>query len=151
MLRKLKTFVTLPAEDKKLFFEAYFTLGMMRMAVLTLPFKRLTSSLHHEVKKTSLDKLNDEELKTAKQVGRAIVRASAYTPWNSNCLAQSLTAYRMLHKRGVPGVFYLGTMKNKEDGQMKAHAWTQCGEIIITGKPGHEQYTILSVFGWRKA
>lgn len=150
MLSKVKKIVKLPSKEKKLFFEAYATLGVMRLAVLTISFKRLTSSLNHDATKIELEKLSDAELKTVKMVERSIRRASSYTPWNSNCLAQSLTAYKMLKKRSVSGVFYLGTMIDKEDGQMKAHAWTQCGDKIITGKPGHEQYTILSVFGWEK-
>jgi len=32
---------------------------------------------------------------------------------------------------------------------MKAHAWSQCGDSIITGGNGHEDFTILSVFEWR--
>jgi len=30
----------------------------------------------------------------------------------------------------------------------RAHAWTQCGDTIITGGGGHEEFTVLSVFGW---
>ncbi len=150
MLSKFKKFVKLSSKEKKLFFEAYATLGMMRLAVLTVSFKRLTNSLNHETKKKELKKLSEEDMKTAQQVGKSIIRASLYTPWESNCLAQSLTAHKMLKKRSVAGVFYLGTMKDKKDGQMKAHSWSQCGENIITGKPGHEKFTVLSVFGWEK-
>ena len=75
----------------------------------------------------------------AKKVGEAITRASAYTPWESACLAQSLTAQKMLQKRGIPGVFYLGAAKDEEsEAKMKAHAWSQCGDTIITGGGGHE-------------
>ena len=129
--------------------EAYVTLGMMRSAILTVSFKRLTRSLDHEAKKKELPKLNDQEMKTAKRVGQAIMRASVYTPWESACLVQSLTAKKMLQKRGIPGVFYLGAMKDEESKEkMKAHAWSQCGDTIITGGGGHEAFTVLSVFGW---
>ena len=129
--------------------EAYVTLGMMRSAILTVSFKRLTRSLDHEAKKKELQKLNDQEMKTAQRIGQAIMRASAYTPWESACLAQSLTAKKMLQKRGIPGVFYLGAAKDEENkSKMKAHAWSQCGDTIITGGGGHEAFTVLSVFGW---
>ena len=151
MLYKIKKFINLHGEEKKLFFEAYATLGMMRTAILTVSFKRLTRSLEHVAKKKELQTLNAQEMKTAKQVGQAIMRASAYTPWESACLAQSLTAQRMLQKRGIPGVFYLGAMKDEEsEEKLKAHAWSQCGETIITGGGGHEEFTVLSVFGWGK-
>ena len=151
MLHKFKKFNKLSSEEKKLFLEAYVTLGMMRTAILTVSFKRLKRALEHIAKKKELPTLNAQEMKIAQQVGQAIMRASAYTPWESACLAQSLTAQKMLQKRGIPGVFYLGAMKGEEsEEKMKAHAWSQCGETIITGGGGHEAFTVLSVFGWGK-
>ena len=149
MIQKFKKFTKLSSEEKKLFIEAYATLGMMRTAILAISFKRLTRSLEHVAKKKELVTLNEKEMKTAQKVGQAIMRASAYTPWESACLAQSLTAQKMLQKRGIPGVFYLGAMKDEESKEkMKAHAWSQCGDTIITGGGGHEAFTVLSVFGW---
>ena len=149
MIQKFKKFTKLPLEEKKLFMEAYVILGIMRAAILTVSFKRLTRSLEHVAKKKELPTLNDQEMETAKRVGQAIMRASAYTPWESACLAQSLTAQKMLKKRGIPGVFYLGAAKDEEsEAKMKAHAWSQCGDTIITGGGGHEEFTVLSVFRW---
>ena len=151
MFHKIKKFTKLASEEKKLFIEAYVTLGIMRAAILTISFKRLTRSLEHLKNKDEVMPLNDKEMKTALRVGQAITRASAHTPWESACLAQSLTAQKMLQKRGIPGVFYLGVAKDKEsEEKMKAHAWSQCGETIITGGGGHESFTVLSVFGWGK-
>ena len=151
MLHKVKKFINLDADEKKLFLEAYVTLGMMRTAILTISFKRLTRSLEHEAEKKELATLDAKELKIAQKVGEAIMKASAYTPWESACLAQSLVAQKMLQKRGISGVFYLGAMKDEEDkSKMKAHAWSQCGDAIITGGSGHEDFTVLSVFGWGK-
>ena len=150
MIRKFKKFTKLSSEEKKLFLDAYVTLGVMRSAILTISFKRLTRSLEHLAKKKELQPLHKIEIETAKQVGQAIMRAAAYTPWESACLAQSLTAQKMLKKRGISGVFYLGAMKDEEsEEKMKAHAWTQCGDTIITGAKGHEAFTVLSVFGWK--
>ncbi|MCO4846161.1 MAG: lasso peptide biosynthesis B2 protein [Sulfurovum sp.] len=149
MLHKFKKFSKLSSEEKKLFLEAYITLGMMRTAILTISFKRLTRDLEHLPQKENITALNDKEMSLAIKVGQAITRAAAYTPWESACLAQSLTAQKMLQKRGIPGVFYLGAAKDEESKEkMKAHAWSQCGDTIITGAKGHEAFTVLSVFGW---
>ena len=151
MIQKFKKFTKLSSEEKKLFLEAYVTLGIMRAAILTVSFKRLTRALEHLPKKEEIPALDIKEMKTAKMVGQAIMRASAYTPWESACLAQSLTAKKMLQKRGIPGVFYLGAAKDEErEEKMKAHAWSRCGDTIITGAGGHEEFTVLSVFGWGK-
>lgn len=151
MIQNFKKFINLSSEEKKLFIEAYMILGWMRAAILTVSFKRLTRSLEHGAKKKELPMLNEQELITAQKVGQSIMRASSYTPWESACLAQSLTAQKMLQKRGIAGVFYLGAMKDDEDkSKMKAHAWSQCGDAIITGVEGHEDFTVLSVFRWGK-
>ena len=148
-MKKIKKFTTLSMEEKKLFVEAYVTLGVMRFALLTRSFKHLTRSLTHEVEKTDLEKLKEKEILVARSVGKAIARATKYTPWESACLVQSFTAQKMLQKRGISGVFYLGAMKDSEEkNKMKAHAWSQCGNMIVTGKNGHEGFTVLSVFKW---
>jgi len=42
-------------------------------------------------------------------------------------------------------------MKDEEEkSKMKAHAWSQCGDVIITGGRGYGEFTVLSVFGWGK-
>ncbi len=145
---KVKKFAQLSSGEKKLFLEAYVTLGFKRAAILTVPFKRLTRSLEQQNDRKIMA-LGDRQTQTAVSVGIAINRASAYTPWQSSCLAQSLTAQRMLKKRGIPGFLYLGA--TKDDGgkeKMKAHAWSQCGEKIITGDEGHKDFAVLLVFGW---
>ena len=149
MISKIKKFCRLPSHDRKLFWEAYVTVGVMRAAILIVPFKRLTRSLMHQQNDMEIIPLDYKKMQTALSVGRAIRRASACTLWESSCLAQSFTVQRMLKKRGVPGVFYLGVAKNADGKEeMKAHSWSQCGDMIITGDEGHEDFTVLSVFGW---
>jgi len=57
----------------------------------------------------------------------------------------------MLQRRGIAGVFYLGVMKDANAKEkMKAHAWTEAGEKILTGETGHEAYSVISVHSWGK-
>ena len=151
MIREVNKFAKLSYEEKKLFLEAYVILGIMRAAILRVPLKRLTRSLEYQQNDMEIIALDDRQLRIALLVGRAIGRASNYTPWESACLAQSLTARKMLEKRGVPGVFYLGVAKDDDvKEKMKAHSWTQCGDRIITGYEGYRDFTVLSVFGWHR-
>ena len=151
MLNKIRKFTTLSREEKKLFLEAYIILGMMRAAILTISFKRLTRALEHHTQVQALETLTKTEQERAIIIGKSIIRAAAYTPWESACLVQSLTAQKMLQKRGISGVFYLGAAKDeKEKNKMKAHAWSQCGDVIVTGEVGSEDFTVLSVFEWKK-
>lgn len=151
MLRIIQQFTKLTRKEKKLFLEAYMMLGIMRALILTISFKRLTRSLEHQKSKGEMIPLAKDEIETALSVGQMITRAAAHTPWESACLAQSLTAQRMLQKRGIAGVFYLGVAKDKNvEEKMKAHAWSQCGDVILTGGKEYEAFTVVSVFGWGK-
>ena len=149
MIRKIKLFWRLPIKEKMLFVEAFFLLGLMRLLVTTVSFKRLTRSLRQSSTDVELSPLNDNQATVAVQVGEIIGRAANNTPWESVCLTQALAAQRMLKKRGIPGVFYLGVMKDKEnDKDVRGHAWSRCDETIITGAKGHEDYTVVSVYRW---
>ncbi len=87
---------------------------------------------------------------TVARVSRAIARAAVHTPWQSACLVQALAASKMLQKRGISGLLYLGIAKDAtQKEKMKAHAWTRCADAIVTGKSGHEAFTALSVFKWQ--
>ncbi|MBW1634788.1 MAG: lasso peptide biosynthesis B2 protein [Deltaproteobacteria bacterium] len=150
MIQKVRKFCELSLWEKKVFLEAWLTLGIMQAAIATVSFKRLTRSLQQQKKNCArVTPLNGRETDIAGSIGGAITRAAANTPWESACLAQSLTAHRMLQRRSIPGVFYLGVMKDKKSNEkMRAHAWTQCGEAVITGHQGHEAFTVVSVFRW---
>ncbi len=148
MIRRIRSFIALSHNEKKLFIEAYLMLGIMRASILTVSFRRLTRSLQHHQNIKETQQLNEQQSKTATSIGKAITQAAAHTPWESACLAQSLTAQRMLQRRGIGGVFYLGVAKEEGVANMKAHAWSQCGGQIITGEAGCEAFRVISVFEW---
>jgi hypothetical protein len=148
MFENITKFAKLTGRQKRLFWEAVLTLGMMRAAILTVSFKRLTRTLHHSKQEIVTETPRGERLQMAKEIGKAIDTAAKHTPWESACLAQALTAHRMLRKRGIPGVFYLGVMRDgTAEEKMKAHAWSKCGEIVVTGG-GYEGFAVLSAFAW---
>jgi len=146
---KFKRFFSLSSVEKRLFVEAFVTLGMMRAALVFVSFKRLTKNLKKLENEPAHSELSGEQEKLAKTTGRLIVKAAHNTPWESACLVQSLTAQRMLKRRGIPGVFYLGVMKGDSvREELKAHAWTRCGGETITGEEGHEKFKVMTVFQW---
>ena len=151
LINNIKRFSKLPAKQKAYFMEAYMTLGLMRAAILNIPFKRLTRTLKQSANKKESLPVDGTQMQTATVIGKVIGQAAAHTPWESACLAQSLTFQRMLKKRSIPGAFYLGVAKDETAVEkMKAHAWSECGNTILTGKKGHEEFTVISVFEWGK-
>jgi hypothetical protein len=145
LLQKLRTFLFLPWDEKALVFEALAWLGLMRLAVLILPFKHISAWLGQEGRASSDAPLPEPQAQTAIRVARAIQRIQPFTPWDSNCLAQALTARRMLQGRGLPSTTYLGATIESQKGII-AHAWLRCGPWILTGTQGHRRYKIVATF-----
>ncbi len=151
MFPNLKKFHKLSGTMKLMFLEAVFILAITKIAILILPLNRLTRSLS-QIKDTGHSKRfsAEHDLQTAMAIKTAVARAAAHTPWKSACLVQSFTAQRMLKHRGISGLLHIGVMKetNISKNNFQAHAWIQCGSIIITGEPGHEDFRIISTFSW---
>jgi len=86
---------------------------------------------------------------TLKTIKWAIERMSLSVPWNSVCLDKALAAQRMLARRKIEGILYLGVAKkDAQNSELKAHAWVCVNEYFITGGAGHEEFTVVSRFGW---
>jgi len=152
-MKGLKKFFRISTREKGLFFEAFFWLMGARLVLLFLPFKKIAPHLGKHMEETPPDfpagspaaKLYDDVVPA---VSLAIRRASGRTPWESACLVQALAAKMMLKCRRFPSTLYLGMAKdeNKHTG-LKAHAWVRCGDTIVSGNEGINQYTVVSTFG----
>ena len=148
LIGKSRRFLRLPREERRLFLEAWLTLGVMRAALLTRPFKELTRSLGQSATPQGFPGFEGPGDPRALRIGTAVRRAAAHTPWESACLVQALTVWKMLERRGIPGLFYLGVRRGEAGETMAAHAWSQSGEAILTGAAGRERFVVVSVFGW---
>lgn len=150
MTENMKRFLALPACEKKLVLEAFTTLGIFRFAMTIVPFKRIVRSLAQQKNIVNLPDLSGAELKTAITIGACIEKTANNTPWKSACLVQALTAARMLRRRNIPGAVYIGVMRSLDSGAatMEAHAWTRCGDSVVTGGNGHESFTVMTVLQW---
>ena len=149
MIRNSRKFFSLNRQQKKLFVEAYFTLGFYRAAIRARSFKRLVTELNQNEDSEEVV-LTIGKKKLALLIGKAVTSAANHTPWESACLVQALTAQRMLSKRKIPGLFHLGvTMNSAENDPLAAHAWLLCGGAILTGESGYENYTVISTYSWK--
>ena len=77
------------------------------------------------------------QLRYARRVGWAIVRAAPRTPTNSNCYPQALTAWWLLHRRRIPTTFYYGAAFDDDRSALEAHVWLRCGNLMVTGGGPH--------------
>lgn len=135
-----------------MFIEAFFLLGLCRFSLLRKPFTELVSHLQMHREAITQPPQAPFVIETARAIGWAVTLAANHTPWESTCLVQVLAAQRMLQRRGVSGVFYIGaTPASRNDGEtpgLLAHAWLKCNDQFITGEKGHQDYTVVSAFSW---
>ena len=124
--------------------EAYVWLGLSRTAILLIPFRRIAPLLGQTMTITPDHELPDMTFPL--QISWAVRTAARFTPWESKCLAQAMSARIMLKRRGYPTTLYLGLAK-KERNELSAHAWLRCGSRILTGGAGHRQFTVVGAFG----
>jgi len=132
--------------ERLVLLEAFALLGLARFLVLALPFKWLAVSLGRHMKEADRQ-ISVSDLNLARKVGQAVCAAANYTPWESVCLPQAVAAQWMLKRRHVAGTLYLGVAKDAaKPEKLTAHAWLRCGHLILTGREGHRQYTVVATF-----
>ena len=155
MTNRLSKFIALTPRQKLLLLQAWCMLGWYRAGILLLSFKRLTRNLQHHALAVPPAELQCAQREEALMTGRLVAAASRVTPWQSLCLTQVLVVQRLLARKNIPGQFYLGVRRGCEltddPTGLSAHAWLQCGEDIVSGKAGHEQFTVVSTFSWGPA
>jgi len=153
ILSRLKSFHEVSAKwrrrnriERLLLLEAFVMLGIVRLLVLTIPFKWLALSLGKHLQESGTQ-VSASDLDYARLIGQAVCSAANNTPWESVCLPQAVAGKWMLKRRRIPGTLYFGVAKAEtKPEKLAAHAWLRCGDYILTGGPGHKQFTVVSMF-----
>lgn len=143
LARKIKTFFSIDNKLRVEFIQAFIYEGMYRGFILFVPFNKLRRGMGKH-KEESVATVDVEVYKEAKRISWIVTLTSSKTPWESKCLVQALTAQKMLKKKGISTTIYLGV--RKEGNEMKAHAWSRCGQYYVTGGAIRDQYTVVAKF-----
>jgi hypothetical protein len=117
---RLLKFWFLPRREKQFFCEAGILLLLSNLCVKTIAFRYIDSFLRGRWNSGAPDGVghaDDIELVTL-----SLSRAASLFPWKSLCLSQSIAAFIMLRRRGIPAVMVAG-VKFSEDSSLIAHAW----------------------------
>ncbi len=148
LLKKLKTVLKLPLREKIWLFLFYPYSGLLRAAILLLPFKWLSRFYGVYYQNTQLSPLvSAKEQMTAWRLGRIAEMTAKYTPWESKCLVQALMVKTVLNYYRIPYVMHLGARLTEDPKEpMKAHAWVKVGRWIVAGGEGHRAYGLTATF-----
>lgn len=125
-MKSVRKYTRLSVADRKLFREALRTMYGVAILLRFLPFQRIEKRFA----KTRQDKAASKT--ELIQIRHAIRRASQLTPWKNTCLTETLTARKMLNRRGISSRAFLGM--HKENGIAVPHASIFAGKIAIVPK-----------------
>ena len=148
MPRALQHYRALNTPSKLLLFKIYFLLAYYRAAILLTSFKRLSAPLQHYREEPPRTAMSEPQKQRAAHLGYLVAGAARFTPWQSRCLVQVLTLQHLMAKEGIGGRFYLGVNRESGSGELSAHAWLRCGEQIVNGGAGHQQFAVVSTYSW---
>lgn len=142
--RKIKSFLNVSGEVRRLFFKAYFLSALVKLTLVFMPFSRVLK-WQGAVNSESPQGPDISSAGFRKSLQSAIQMCDKYTLWKTECYTQALTAKILLNRQGIAGTIYIG-FKKTEKGEYKGHAWLRSYDRIITGNIDLPSYSIHSFY-----
>lgn len=142
--RRLRKFIKLSWKMKLLLLGSFCLMGIVRLAILILPFRYLTTLMGKKMAESPCE-MSAKLLARAIKVGWSVNKMSKFTPWESKCLVLAFTAQMILRIIRIPSTLYLGITKD-DSNQLIAHAWLRCGRLTITGAREREEFKAVAQF-----
>jgi hypothetical protein len=139
---KLRRLRAMAWNERRLIAEAAFALGIARLALVCVPFRRIAPWLMRQPRRPQMIANPLFNI----QMRRAVTIAARNVPWKAVCLPQAMAAKWMLARRGYPSILHLGVGKD-HTGAMIAHAWLDVGDVTVVGAAGKEAVTPVGHFG----
>jgi hypothetical protein len=146
-LNKIAALLKKSAFFKLWFMPAWLLLGIGKSLIFILSFRRLERFMGkaHGIN-SALPLLSREQRSRASEIGHLVRVTARYTPWNSNCFPQAITAALLLRLYRVPYLLCFGLARNKYTNGYLAHAWVASGPLIITGGYSFDDYTVVACY-----
>jgi hypothetical protein len=141
LIAALSRFFALPARERLRTCEAALFLLVVRVALAVLRLPRMLRLFGIAQGATGSGRIDPDQ---AALVGRAVVRAARHVPFRAVCLQQAFAALLMLHRRGLAATVHFGVLR--DGSALKAHAWSQCGGVPVTGTAAARAFTLVGVF-----
>ncbi len=141
--RKIRSFLKLDRKTIVLCLIVFPLMGFFRMSILFFPFKKVANRMG-KIGEESSSKYDYDKHEYIMKVSYVVNKMSRYTPWESLCLVQALTAQVLLNAKKIDTTIYLGI--SKQEKKMLAHAWLRCGDKILTGGKEMNEFKQIAMF-----
>ena len=139
----LSHFFALPGREQRLIIEAALSLLAVRLALAVLSFPRALQLLRIVRDDPGRGRVAAAE---ACEIGRAVARAARYVPFRAVCLQQAFAALLILRRHGLAATVHLGLAREPGAKDLKAHAWSRCGAVPVTGVEAAQGFGEIAVF-----
>ncbi|GEN29730.1 hypothetical protein HVA01_33760 [Halovibrio variabilis] len=125
----------------------WLLLGVSKALIFLLSFRRLERLMGkaHGVSPV-LPLLTTSQRKRASQIGHVVRMTARYTPWNSNCYPQAITAALLLRLYKLPYLLCFGLKRSEDSRRYLAHAWVAAGPVNVTGGFSFNAYTVVACY-----
>jgi hypothetical protein len=130
-MRRLRKLLTLEGPKRRVLFQAFLAVGVVRLGLWLLPFKTLCAVLGAFEKRSDPPR-RDQPAETFERLMWALRIAGKAVP-AATCLPQALAAKLVLHRNGYRPILRLGVTKD-EAGKFLAHAWLEHEGTIVIGE-----------------
>lgn len=146
--RSAAGFLRQPVFVQLWFLPAWTSLGIAKVLILTLSFRRLAPWLGHQSDIAPwVPLLSEAQERRALRIGRVVRMAARWTPWDSSCFSQAIAARALLGLSGLPYALYFGMQRGAADrAAAQAHAWVAAGRVSVTGGSGFSRFTVVGCF-----
>lgn len=128
-MRRLQSFLRLPARERFLYIHTWLLLFRIRLMLWVLPYRRWRQIAAQMI---YIEHERQLERPQIDQLTRAVKVMSRYVP-HASCLTQAIAAQTLLANQGQHSQLRVGVTQN--GGKLEAHAWVQVdGRIVIGGR-----------------
>ncbi len=129
--------------DKVLLAETLLWLFTSRLMIWFLPFKAIKPFLGVHMKNSALT--DRKTLSQLRKTRNYVLKIGKVVPWKCTCYVDAISAKQLLKRRKIVTTLYFGVGKDDKK-KLIAHAWLQCGDIIVTGGDCRHNYKEVSYY-----
>lgn len=127
---------------------AWLLIGLSAAMIALVPFRRIAPLLGVNLGAVAhRPDCTPQQIVRARHIGTTVSIAASYAPFRSNCLPQAMAAKALCAMWRVPCAVLLGVERERSEGELRAHAWTSCGNAVPTGGArSFATHAVLSCF-----
>ena len=130
LLRKLRSFRSLPASEQGCYLSALMLLPLVDISLRLFSWQRC----HRWAERWARDRVaTGKTFPQPRRIAWLVERAAQHCPWPATCLRRSLLLWTFLLRSGVASELRLGF--RNPGGKFEAHAWVEWNGVPLNDTP----------------